>query len=154
EIRSGSGQVFPNAPTASATTGIMENEFYRITVAPRGAITSFIDKQRSNREFVAAIGGYALNDLGASSGTLTVENAGPVSVTLVATASSPLAHTTRITLTRGSDVVAIRNEVTQNFGGTRTWRFSFNLTTPDIRHEEVGAIARAKLTSAGGSYAT
>lgn len=97
----------------------MENEVYRLTVSPRGAITSFLDK-RLGREFAGAIGGLALNDLGASSGTLWVENAGPASVTLVATAASPLAHTTRITLTRGSDRVAIHNEVTQNFGGAKT----------------------------------
>jgi alpha-mannosidase len=71
----------------------------------------------------------------------------------VATADGPLAHTTRVTLTRGSDRVAIQNEVTQNFGETRTWKFRFNLTDPDVHHEEVGAIARASLTTDGGSYA-
>ena len=62
------------------------------------------------------------------------------------------AHVTRVTLTRGSDRVEIQNEVTQNFGGTQLWRFSLNVTSPDVRHEEVGAIARARLTTNGGSY--
>jgi alpha-mannosidase len=153
EVRAGAGQVFANAPTASASTGVMENDLYRITVSPRGAITSFVDKRQGNREFVGTTGGFALNDLGPAGGSLQVENAGAVSVTLVATSPSPLAHVTRITLTRGSDRVAIRNEVTQNFGGTQRWRFSLNLTSPDVRHEEVGAIARARLTTNGGSYA-
>ena len=151
-VRPGAGQVFANAPTVDASTGAMGNELYQITVSPRGAITSFVDKRLGNREFAGTIGGFALNDLGAGSGSRQVENVGPVSVTLVVTSPAPLAHVTRVTLTRGSDRVEIRNEVTQNFGGTRWWRFSFNLTNPDVRHEEVGAIARARLTTDGGSY--
>jgi alpha-mannosidase len=152
EVRSGTGQTFANSPTADASTGVMENEFYRITVSPRGAITSFVDKRQGNREFAGTTGGFGLNDLGPGSGSRQIENAGPVSVTLVATGTAPLAHVTRVTLTRGSDRVDIRNEVTQNFGGTQLWRFSLNLTNPDVRHEEVGAILRARLTSDGGHY--
>jgi alpha-mannosidase len=152
EVRPGTGQTFANGPMANASTGVMENEFYRITVSPRGAITSFVDKRQGNREFAGSTGGFALNDLGPGSGSRQIENAGPVSVTLVATGTAPLAHVTRVTLTRGSDRVDIRNEVTQNFGGTQLWRFSLNLTSPDVRHEEVGAIMRARLTSDGGHY--
>ena len=152
EIRPGAGQAFANSPTASASTGVIENEYYRLTVSPRGAITSFVDKRLGNREFAGNTGGFALNDLGAASGSLAVENAGPVSVTLRATSSAPLAHTTRITLTRGSDRAAIQNEITQNFGGTREWRFSFNAPSPEVRHEEVGAVLLAKLTTQGGAY--
>ena len=32
------------------------------------------------------------------------------------------------------------------------WRFSFNQPSPDVRHEEVGAVLRAKLTTQGGAY--
>ena len=32
------------------------------------------------------------------------------------------------------------------------WRFGFNITSPDVWHEEVGAIIRARLTTAGGHY--
>ena len=152
EIRPGAGQTFANSPTANASTGVIENEYYRLTVSPRGAITSFVDKRMGNREFAGNTGGFALNDLGAASGSLAVENAGPVSVTLRATSSSPLSHTTRITLTRGSDRAAIQNEITQNFGGTREWRFSFNAPSPEVRHEEVGAVLLAKLTTQGGAY--
>lgn len=152
EIRPGSGQTFATTLTADASTGVMENETYRITVSPRGAITSLIDKRLGNREFAGAIGGFTLNDLGSGNGSRQIENSGPVSVTLVATGTSPLAHTTRVTLTDGSDRIEIQNEVNQNFSGTQRWRFSFNLTNPDVRHEEVGAIARARLTTDGGSY--
>lgn len=151
EVRSGAGQTFSNAATVAGS--VIENDAYRITVANRGAITSLVDKQRSNREFVRTVGGRTINDMGSSSGTLAVENAGPVTVTLKATASSPLAHTSRITLVRNSRRIDIRNDITQNFGGTGyTWAFGFELPNPDTWHEEVGAIIRARLTSAGGHY--
>jgi alpha-mannosidase len=153
EIQPGSGQSFASVLSADPATGVMQNDAYRIVVSPRGAITSFVDKRLGNREFAAAAGGYALNDLGAASGALQLENAGPVSVTLVATSSGPLAHTTRVTLVRGSDRVSIQNEVTQNFGGTQYWRFNINVTNPTVHHEEVGAILTARLTTNGGDYA-
>lgn len=152
EIRSGAGQTWAGAPTANATTGVIENELYQVTVAARGAITSWLDKTRANRQFARNIGGYYLNDLGASSGTLSIENAGPVSITLKATAAGPLAHTTRVTLVRGLARIDIRNEITQNFGDLRKWRFGFEITAPDVWHEEVGAIIRAKLLAHGGHY--
>ncbi len=152
EVRSGSGQSFSDEPTANAATGLIENSIYAITVAPRGAITSLVDKTQANKQFSKEIGGYAINDLGSSSGTLVIENAGPVSITLKATASNPLAHTTQITLIRNSRRVDIKNEITQNFNSTYRWRFGFELNTPDMWHEEVGAIIRAKLLNQGGHY--
>lgn len=152
EVRPGAGQTFTGGPTADAATGILQNDRYEITVAARGAITSLKDKTRSSREFARNIGGFYINDLGSGTGTLVVENAGPVSVTLRATASTPLARTTRITLTRGSTRVDIRNEITQNFGDVRVWKYSFNLDAPDTWHEEVGAVIRAKLLAVGGHY--
>jgi alpha-mannosidase len=151
EIRPGAGQSFGGAPTANGS--IIENEFYRLTLAGRGAITSLLDKARSNREFVRAIGGYSMNDLGAGAGTLSVENAGAVSVTLKAVAAGPVALTTRVTLVRGLNRIDIRNEITQNFGDVRQWRFGFEINTPDVWHEELGAIIRARLLADGGHYA-
>ena len=94
-----------------------------------------------------------MNDLGQDPGVLEVESAGAVSVTLKATGQSPLAHTSRITLFRNSPRIDIRNEITEGFDGTHTWGFTFNLKSPDVRHEEVGAIVRAKLLADGGNYA-
>ncbi|MBN1312195.1 MAG: glycoside hydrolase [Anaerolineae bacterium] len=152
EVQSGAGQSYTGGPDANATTGLIENSHYAVTVAPRGAITSLVDKTRDDREFAQSIGGYTINDLGPSSGTLTVENPGPVSVTLKAIGSAPLAHTTRITLVRNSDRLIIRNEITQNFGDTYTWAFGFALENPDVWHEEVGAVIRARLLANGGHY--
>lgn len=155
EVRAGAGQDFSDPMlNAKAETGIIQNEFYRINLAARGAITSLQDKTRQDREFVKVIGGLAINDLGPGTGSLKVENSGPVSVTLTASAGSPLRHVSRVTLFRNMPRIDIRNEVTQNFGNTRwTWAFGFNVTSPDVHHEEVGAVLRAKLATHGGNYA-
>lgn len=151
EVRSGAGAVFSNPLSASAATGVIENARYQIEVAPRGAITGLKDKSRGLQEFAKDIGGYWINDLDLDpvSGTRTVEDAGPVSVTLRADATSP-SRRTRVTIFRDSDRIEIRNEITENFSGLQEWRYGFNLTNPDVSHEEVGAVIRAQLSTAGG----
>ncbi|HVF49574.1 MAG TPA: DUF4214 domain-containing protein [Pyrinomonadaceae bacterium] len=150
ELRAGAGAQF--APAATVQGNVLENDFYRLNVAERGAVTSLIDKTRGQREFVRTLNGRALNDLGASGGTLQVENAGPVSVTLRATAPAPLAHVSRITLFRDSRRIELHNRITQNFGDVRTWGFGFNLDAPDVWHEETGALIRARTQAQGGHY--
>ncbi len=152
EIRLGPGKTLGGGPTANAATGLIQNSLYEITVAPRGAITSLKDKSQASRQFAQEINGFAINDLGPGAGLLTVENAGPVSVTLRADAVGPLNHTTRVTLVRSAQAIDIRNELTQNFSDTHAWRFSFNLSNPDVWHEEVGAVIRARLLTQGGHY--
>jgi alpha-mannosidase len=151
EIRPGPGEHFADAGSVTGG-GILENSYYRITVSPRGAITGLIDRTRGDREFAATVGGKGINDLGSGSGTLAVENAGPVSVTLLATSASPLQHTSRITVYRDTRRIDIRNDINQNFGGITTWSFSLNIGSPEVWHEEVGAIIRARLQSQGGHY--
>jgi alpha-mannosidase len=152
EVRSGVGDSFSNL--IADNSGNIENSVYQLSVAQRGAIISLLDKTRSNQEFAQNIGGRTINDLGSSTGTLAVENQGPVSVTLKATVTTatPLKHVSRITLFRNSRRIDIRNEINQNFSNTFTWAFGFNLTSPDVWHEEVGAIIRARLTTDGGHY--
>jgi alpha-mannosidase len=158
EVRPVAGQAFGDAATVTTLGGgaglRIENSAYRVTVAPRGAITSIADKSRSDREFVSVIGGRAANDLGAGPGTLTVENVGPVSVTVKAVSASPVAHETFVTVYRGSDRIDIRNRITAAFNTGREWAFSFNLATPELEHEELGAIIKAKLATQGGDYSS
>lgn len=152
EIREGAG---PKQPDAAVVDGRMfENSFYRLKLEDRGAIHSLIDKTQGNKEFAGSLenGRLFINDLGLDPGKLEVENAGPVSVTVKATGESPLAHTSRITLYRGIRRIDIRNDINERFDGTYTWSFSFNLKNPDVRHEELGAIVRAKLLADGGVY--
>ncbi len=150
EIRSGAGNSFSDAAIVSGN--IIENDFYRITVSNSGAITSLIDKTQGNREFVRTINGRTINDLGGIGGSLVVENAGPVSVTLRATAINPQSLISRITLIRDTDRIEISNNITQNFGETLTWGYSFDIDSPNVWHEEVGAVIRAKLLANGGHY--
>lgn len=152
EIRPGAGQTISNAATVAGN--VIENSFYRITIASDGAITSLIDKTRGDREVVSTVNGRVMNDLGGDrSGSVTVQDVGPASVTLRAVSQSPVGHQTLITLYHNSDRIDIMNEITQNFGSVRTWSYSFNISSPDVWHEEVGAVIRARLLNDGGHYA-
>ena len=152
EIRPGPGPAKEGSPTISGDT--VENRFYKVKLANNGAITGLIDKSRSNRQMVREINGLAMNDLGPGTGRLETENVGPISVTLKATASAPLQHTTRLTLIRELRRIEIQNEIDQNFSDTQTWSFGFNLDRPEIWHEEVGAVIKARLLEQGGHYAS
>lgn len=150
ELRSGVGALF--SPCATINGGMIDHAAYRVSVASRGAITSLIDKQNANRECVRQIGSLMANDLGSGAGTLSVESLGSVSVTICATGAVPLQHTSRITLIRDIARVEIENVIEENFNTTGTWAFGFDIDAPDIWHEEVGAVLRARLTSQGGHY--
>ena len=83
---------FDQAAVVSDT--IIENSRYKITFTKQGVITSLIDKTDNNRECITPVNKLYANDLGSSgrgnSGSpLRVENAGPVSVTLVAESYRP-----------------------------------------------------------------
>ena len=151
EIRNGVDTA--NPPAAGVNGAIMENEFYKVTLAPDGAITSLIDKTRANREVVRMVDGRVVNDLGGDrSGTVRLEESGPVSVTLMAASESPVRHVTHVTLYRGINRIDISNEILENFSDVKTWNYSFDINTPDMWHEEVGAVIRAKLLANGGHY--
>ena len=151
EIKDGATEIDPNGP---ATTGnVVENNLYRLTLEPDGSISSLVDKARGNRETVRSIGGRTLNDMGGNrTGTVIVESTGPVSTTLRADSASPVQHSTRVTLFANSSRIEISNTITQNFGDLRTWSYSFDINSPDVWHEEVGAVIRGKLLTAGGHY--
>jgi alpha-mannosidase len=151
EIVPGDGQSFGGGPTVNGD--VLENSRCRVTLAPNGAIRSLQDKRLGGREFVQTVGGLRMNELGPGDGTLSVENAGPVSITLTAVSPAPLSHTTSVTLDRGTDRIDVRNVITQNFGGVETWSFGLNLDAPEVRHEEIGAILKARTLDQGGNYA-
>jgi len=164
EVRSGAGTGFSNTITSTLNTNdaVLENANYKVTVNKRGAITSLIDKTRSNVE-LAATGSPCLNDLGGSNNgsSIVVENSGPVSITLKSVSTQVLNHTSRITLFRTGDRVDIKNEITQALSDAtnatipstqRTWKFGINVTSPNVWHEEVGAVINAKRQVDGGHY--
>jgi alpha-mannosidase len=153
ELRETGGDIDPEPAQPAVTGTTFENSFYRITVEGDGAISSLIDKARANRQLVRTINGKVLNDLGGNrTGTVVVESSGPVSVTLRADSSSPIQHTTRVTLFANSNRIEVTNTITQNFSNLNTWSYSFDINSPDVWHEEVGAVIRAKLLANGGHY--
>lgn len=161
EIRSGAGTNFVDTISADAALGRLENEVYQLTLGDNGSVQSIRDKRREEREFVRAFPGLpagetsTVNSFGAGSGaTVEVENAGLVSKTLKIVTLMPLQRTTRITLYRNSPKIGIVNEITQNFGDVREWGFGFNVDAATVRHDEIGAVLKAKLLSNGGDYAT
>jgi alpha-mannosidase len=150
-------EIFPGASdpmdnAATITDNFLENDFYRIVVSSRGALDSLVAKQLGEREFVGDWDGEGFNDLGAGEGVVTLENVGPVTVTLRVEADTPMKHITRITLVRDLDRIEIENILLENFDDMTDWKFSLNLDAPDVIHEEVGAVIRAKLETEGGQY--
>jgi alpha-mannosidase len=153
EIRDGAGLGWPDAATVDLSSGRIESGKLALVLDASGAITSLVDKTQGDLELAAEVNGRWLNDLGGSGGdALEVENAGAVSVTLKASSTSPLQHSTRVTLYLDSGQAVVENEILQNFGGVETWGFGLALDQPVARHEEVGAILTARLASQGGHY--
>ncbi len=150
----------PAKAAADLVGNIFENGQYKITLTKEGAITSLVDKLHGGRELVTVSPeGRYLNDMGSGSSDkgsdLKIENAGPVSVTIRATTKNLLKHSSSITLYHSLvQRIDIENNITQNFSGLISNTFSLNFAVPEIWHEETGAIIKAKLSDAGGHYAT
>ncbi len=156
EIRKEKPAEFPAAITVSGET--ISNSFYSLRLSRSGAITGIIDKCANNRQLVKFIEGRYLNDLGSgdveSGKPIEVENAGPVSVTLMANSDFPVKHTVRVTMYTNSPRIEIENSIDVNFGDVKTWAFSFDLNNPTTRHEELGAVITAKKETNGGNYSS
>ncbi|MGA2531558.1 MAG: glycoside hydrolase [Candidatus Aminicenantales bacterium] len=151
EIQGVPSQFTDYAATFSNGGATFENDRYRVTADGHGAISSMIDKLGGNRQLVQA--GHTLNDIGSGAGTPVAENVGSVSATLFVNAGGAPYHSSRFTLYQTVDRIDIDDEVTSNFGdAVITYDFNFDLSGYTVRHEEVGAIATAKLKAQGGSY--
>ena len=146
-------------PAASVTGGTIRNEHYTVTLSTDGAIQSLTGGRMGDHEYIRPTGNLYANDLGPApvkipGSRFTVENAGPISVTLTADSEVPMRHTSRITLFRFSDRIEIENSIRQNIGtGPVTYAFSFNLDRPEIHNEEAGAILLARQQTDNGHYA-
>ncbi len=157
EIVTGPGSAPTDAAAlVSAGNTTFENSRVKLALDADGAIASLIDKSRADAELAATIDGLKLNDFAANAtngSAIVVENSGPVSVTLKCLSDAGRAHTTRVTIFRDSERVEISNEITENFADVRHWAFSFNLASPVVHTEEIGAVIRVKKKSDGGDYA-
>ena len=132
-----------------------ENKFYKLKITQSGVITSLFDK-KLNHEFVKNMDGKYLNDLGGKGedgSPIEIENQGSVSTTIVCKSNVGMKHETRITLFNDIPKIEIQNKILQNFGDPQFFSHSFNIDNPEIWHEEVGAVIKAKYASEGGHYA-
>ena len=126
----------------------VEGDHYRVVLGPRGQIVSAFDKQAA-RDMTTA----GMNDLGSGSGgTTRAESVGPVSATLRMDVADSPPRRVRVTLLRGVDRIEIDDEILGRRTDTTTYRFQTALDSPQIRFEEVGAIARPGLVSQGGDF--
>ncbi len=161
EVQPGPGAARASALLHDGST--IGNEFYRVTLSGRGAITSMQPADGGGLDFVKAGAGLKFNDLSTNpdgrpaggQGTVSLEGSvGPVSVTLRAVLREMPARTVKVTLYRGIPRVDIENTVTENFGNTpHYWAYHTALEDePDTHHEEVGAVLLAKLTTDAGHY--
>lgn len=167
EIRSGSGSSYPPAASVNNSTQTIDNDYFTITFTNNGTITSLIDKTNGNKQLVnTADNTNYINNIrrnttysgnSNSGGSFTVENTGPVSLSVRVTSTNLINHQTVLTVFKDLPRVEISNELTQNFGNDSMYTvFSFNpstISSPTIFHEENGAILNAKKVSDGGDYA-
>ena len=140
----------PNTlPAAASISGSrIDGVLYRVDLGSRGQLASAFHKAAS-KEMAAGLG---LDDFGVGTGgALVAENVGPVSATLRMDLTNPNRRV-RVTLFGAIDRIEIDNEILQNQATERLYRFNLNLTNPDIRFEEIGAIARPGSQAQGGDF--
>ncbi len=135
-------------PAATITGQQIESDRYRVTLGGRGELTSVFDKVAARE-----LAGTALNDFGSgTAGAPVAENVGPVSATIRVDVSGTPSRRVRVTLVAGVDRVEIDDEILANYTAPSHYRFDVGMTAPQIRFEEVGAIARPGLAAQGGDF--
>ena len=136
------------APAAVIDGGSIESDRYRIETGQSGEITSAIDK-RAGRPMTAdslnfVAGGKVIRSI--------AENVGPVSATLRLDIEGEPDRIVRLTLFRDVDRLEIENVALGRPETELSYVFDFGLDNPQIRFEEVGAIARPGLVAEGGNF--
>jgi len=150
EIRPGKAQ--KTEPFGTFENNVIETPFYKLTIQENGSIISLKDKRNGSRELAGEINKRFINDLGKGEGKSELLSSGSESITIKISSSAPLSHITYITLYRKISRIDISNEINQNFCGTYSWAFGFNLKNPQVWHEEVGAVMKAAYPENGGHY--
>ena len=139
------------ASKVKVTNQTVETPFHKVKFTKAGVIVSLIDK-KTGKELAKN-----LNDLGnknndETTADFSIENQGPVSLTLRCLSDKPLKHISRITFFSHIPRIEIANEVRQNFGNQLYQTFNFNIENPIVWHEEIGAVIKAKKITEGGHY--
>ncbi len=167
EIINGAGSAFTDAGAINTTTRTIDNAYFTLVFTSNGVITSLIDKTNGNKQLAGTVSSSDyINNISRNNtfegnsntnGSFTVDNSGPVSLTVKITSSAAINHETLITVFKDIPRIEIDNTITQNFNNDLLYStFSFNtasISSPDIWHEENGAVIHAKKVSSGGHYA-
>jgi alpha-mannosidase len=130
----------------------LETPFYKVELSESGAILSLFEK-KLNKEWVKG----KLNDLGGNEpcneGNIKVIEKDARHIKILCSSGLPVKHQCLITFYSDNPRIDFENTIQQNFAGILHWTFNFNVDQPEVWHEEVGAVIKAKLASAGGHYA-
>ena len=130
----------------------LETPFYSVKISKSGAISSLFDKSLK-KEWTNGL----LNDPGSSNhesgNKIQILEKDDHHIMLICNSNDPVRHESIITFYADDRRVDFQNTVYQNFEGLLHWTFAFNIDTPEVWHEEVGAIIKAKTASEGGHYA-
>src|SRR5205823_4569019 len=137
-----------NCCTVTTATRRIQNALYRIDLGARGDIVGAVHLATG-----LPIAGTGLNDFGSGAvGSISAQDVGPVSATVVEDITGNPPRRTRITLFEDIDRVEIENTILANYSVTSHYRFNVALTQPQIRFEEIGAIARPGFAAQGGDF--
>jgi alpha-mannosidase len=130
----------------------LETPFYSVEISKSGAISSLFDK-RLKKEWANGL----INDPGSrtlkSGEKIRILEKDNSHISLICRSGDPVKHECIITFYADDPRIDFRNTIMQNFDSLLHWSFAFNIDAPEVWHEEVGAIIKAKTASAGGHYA-
>lgn len=130
----------------------LETPFYRVKISESGAISSLYDK-RLKKEWTNGL----INNLGSkdheSGAKIRILEKDNHHIRLLCNSRDPVKHESVITFYADDPRIDFQNTIHQNFDGLLHWSFTFNIESPEVWHEEVGAIIKAKTASSGGHYA-
>ena len=130
----------------------VETPLYRIKLTNSGVITSMVDKN-TGKEWAEEYLNYLGSGDKHAGEEIGIEYKGDNCLRLVCHSDEPVLHKSRFTFYKDDPRIDIENTIFENFGEPLYWTFSVNVNEPEVWHEEVGAIIKAKKASSGGYYA-
>jgi alpha-mannosidase len=142
----------PDRGPFSFSNNILETPLYRVRFSKSGAIFSLFDK-KMKKEWTRGM----LNDPGSTNhdngDKIRIIERDQKQIKLLCCSSDPVKHESIVTFYADDPRIDFQNTILQNFDGPLYWSFGFNVDDPEVWHEEVGAVIKAKTVSSGGHYA-
>jgi alpha-mannosidase len=130
----------------------LETPLYIVHISRSGAIDYLFDKKAKKNWVKGRINDIGSNNHESGSIKQIIKNA-PGQITLLCRSDEPVKYESRITFYADNPRVDFQNTIMENYDELLHWTFNFNVEKPEVWHEEIGAVIKAKLASAGGHYA-